>query len=69
MTDFFIAPIVLTAKKDGSIKLALKAQQMNAQIWKNKYHMPNFHQLIDSVAQIITKDVPGKVWFGSHHWS
>ena len=42
-TDFFIAPIVLTAKKDGSIKLALNAKPMNAQIWKNKYQMPNIH--------------------------
>ena len=64
-TDFFIAPIVLTAKKDGSIKLALNAKPMNAQIWKNKYQMPNIHKLIDSVAQIITKDVSGKVWFTS----
>ena len=64
-TDYFIAPIVLTAKKDGSIKLALNAKPMNAQIWKNKYQMPNIHELIDSAAQIITKDVPGKVWFTS----
>ena len=64
-TDYFIAPIVLTAKKDGSIKLALNAKPMNAQIWKNKYQMPNIHELVDSVAQIITKDVPGTVWFTS----
>ena len=64
-TDYFIAPIVLTVKKDGSIKLALNAKPMNAQIWKNKYQMPNFHELIDSAAQLITKDVPGKVWFTS----
>ena len=31
-TGFFIAPIVLTAKKDGSIKLALNAKPMNAHI-------------------------------------
>ena len=64
-TDFFIAPIVLTAKKDGSIKLALNAKPMNAQIWKNKYQMPNIDELIDSAAQIITRNVPGKVWFTS----
>ena len=64
-TDYFIAPIVLIAKKNGSIKLALNAKPMNAQIWKNKYQMPNIHELIDSAAQIITKDVPGKVWFTS----
>ena len=64
-TDYFIAPIVLSAKKDRSIKLALNAKPMNAKIWKNKYQMPNIHELIDSAAQIITKDVPGKVWFTS----
>ena len=31
-TDNFFAPIVLTAKKDGTIKLALNAKPMNAQI-------------------------------------
>ena len=36
---------------------------MNTQIWQNKYQMPNMHKLIDSVAQIITRDTPGKVWF------
>ena len=64
-TDYFIAPIVLTVKKDSSIILALKPKPMNAQIWKNKYQMPNIHKLIDSVAPIITKNVPGKVWFTS----
>ena len=29
--DHFIAPIVLTAKKDGSIKLALNSMPMNSQ--------------------------------------
>ena len=46
-TDHFIAPIVLTLKKDSSKKIALKAKPMNAQIWKNKYQMPNMHELID----------------------
>ena len=60
-TDFFIA-----AHCDkSSFKLALNAKPMNVQIWKNKYQMPNIHELINSVAQTITKDVPGKVWFTS----
>ena len=64
-TDFFIAPLVLTAKKDGSIRRALNAKPMNAQIWKNKNQIPNIHDIINSVAQIITKDLAGKVWFVS----
>ena len=64
-TDHFNNPIVLTAKKDGSIKLAMDAKLLNAQIWKNKYQMPKIHELINSAAQIITSDVPGSVWFTS----
>ena len=60
-----INPIVITAKKDGSIKLAMDAKPLNAQIWKNKFQMPNIRQLIDSAAQIITSDAPGLVWFTS----
>ena len=65
-TDHFFAPIVLTAEKDGSIKLALNAKPMNAQTWKNRYQMPNMHELINSAAQLITKNTPGKMWFTSH---
>ena len=64
-TDHFNNPIVITAKKDGSIKLAMDAKPPNAQIWKNKYQMPKIHELIDSAAQIITSDVPGSVWYTS----
>ena len=34
-TNHFINPIVITSKKDGSIKLAMDAKPLNAQIWKN----------------------------------
>ena len=47
------------------MKLTLKAKAMNAQLWKNKYQMSNMHGLIDSATQIITKKMPGKVWFAS----
>ena len=38
---------------------------MKAQIWKNKYQMPNMHVIIDSAVQIKTKDALGQVWFTS----
>ena len=64
-TDHFVNPIMITAKKNGSIKLAMDARPLNAQIWKNKYQMPNIPELINSADQIITSDVPGSVWFTS----
>ena len=65
--DFFIAPIVITAKKDGSIKLALDAKPINAQIFKNKYQMPVVEELMDSIGQIITDPdhCTEELWFTS----
>ena len=64
-SEHFISPIVITAKKDGSVKLAMDAKPMNDQIHKNHYQMPNLLELLDSAAQIITSDTPGDVWFTS----
>ena len=64
-SEHFISPIVITAKKDGSVKLAMDAKLMNDQIHKNQYQMPNLLKLLDSAAQIITSDKIGDVWFTS----
>ena len=64
-SEHFISPIVITAKKDGSVKLAMNAKSMNDQTHKNQYQMPNLLELLDSAAQIITSDKVGDVWFTS----
>ena len=64
-SEHFISPIVITAKKDGSVKLAIDAKPMNDQIHKNQYQMPNLLELLDSAAQIITSDKIDDVWFTS----
>ena len=48
--DRFISPIVITCKKDKSIKLALDSKFFNKQTYKNKYQMPNIHELVDNFA-------------------
>ena len=53
--DCFMSPIAITRKKDGSIKLALDSKLLIDQIFKNKYQMPNFHELIDNVALQISE--------------
>ena len=62
-SDCFIAPIVITVKKDDSIKLALDAKPINRQLFKNKYQMPNVDELIDGVSQIVTANTNGKPYF------
>ena len=53
----------ITCKKDKSIKLALDSKFINKQIYKNKYQMPNIHELVDNVAAQISNNSAGEVWF------
>ena len=64
-SEHFISPIVFTAKKDSSVKLAMDANPMNDQIHKNQYQMLNLLELLDSAAQLITSDTLGDAWFTS----
>ena len=63
-SDQFCSTSSSPAKKDGTVKLAMDAKPMNAQIYKNKFQMPKA-ELLDSAAQIITSKDPGEVWFTS----
>ena len=62
-SDCFIAHIVITVKKDDSIKLALDAKPINRQLYKNKYQMPNVEELLDGVSQIVTAQAAGTLFF------
>ena len=64
-SDQFVSPVVITAKKDGIVKLALDAKPMNSQIYEKKFQMPNLLELPISAAQIITSKTEGTVWFTS----
>ena len=47
----FISPIVITVKRDKTVKLALDSKILNKSIHKNKYQMPNINNLIDTIQQ------------------
>ena len=52
----FINPIVITVKKDQTVKLALDSEKLNKFIHKNKYQMPNFELLLDNIVQVVKSD-------------
>ena len=56
---------MITRKKDGSIKLALGSKLFDDKIFKNKYQLPNIHELIDNVALQISEKSNGQVWFSN----
>ncbi len=61
--DQFISPIVKTVKKDGSLKIALVSKKLNEWVIKNKFQIPSIDELVDQIAQIITANKHGRVWF------
>ena len=62
----FISPIVITVKKDQSVKLALDSKVLNKAIHKNKHQMPNIDSLIDSISQHINDSNHGdNVYFST----
>ena len=52
-------------QKDGSVKLALESWELNKQVYKNKYQMPNIKELMDTVGQTISQRKPGDVYFST----
>ena len=52
--QFFISPIVITVKKDQSIKIALDSEILNKYIHKNKYQMPNIDSLIQTISPTLS---------------
>ena len=49
----FVSPIVITVKKDQTVKLALDSKKINKFIHKNKHQMPNIDILLDNITQIV----------------
>ena len=58
---YFVSPIVITVKKDGSVKLALESRELNKQVHKNKYRMPKIEEFMDTVGLTISERKPGNV--------
>ena len=57
--------MVITVKKDRSVKVALDSKKLNKAIHKNKYQMQSIDHLVDAVTLYITqrKDSPLTFWF------
>ena len=61
----FISPIVITVKKDQTVKLALDSKKINKFIQKNKNQMPNIDLILDNIAQTIKSDTKEQTLFSS----
>ena len=55
----FIQPIVITEKRDKSVKMSLDARALSNEIVKDKYQMPNLEHLVDMVAEPLDTENKG----------
>ena len=60
--DVFLQHIVITVKKDRSVKIALDAGELNKNVVKDKYPMPNPDNLMDIIAEHAEQGL-GKTFF------
>ena len=51
----FISPVVITVKKDKSVKIPLDLKELNYAIHKNKYQKQSIDHLIDAVADYVSE--------------
>ena len=61
----FISPIVITVKKDQTVKLALDSKKINKYIHKNKYKMANIDLLLDNIEQVVKSDKSNQTLFST----
>ena len=63
--ETFIQPVMITVKKDQSVRIALDAISLNIAKLKNKYQVPNLESLVEKIAGIFNGKREGKVWVTS----
>ena len=59
----FVTPIVITDKKDGSVKLTVESTELNKQVHRRNYQKQNIEELMDTIGQTISEIKPGEIFF------
>ena len=67
--DLFVSTVVITVKKDKSVKITLDSKKLNKAIQKNKYRMQSIDHLVDAVALYITQRENPPGTFGSQKYT
>ena len=60
--DSFVSPVVITVKKDKSVKIALDARKLNDSCIKKRPHMPNMDELLNQISAELSKNDTEPIW-------
>ena len=58
----FVSPVVITVKKDKTVKIALDARKLNESCTKKSPHMPNMEELLNQISTELSKNDRDPLW-------
>ena len=60
--DGFVSPVVITCKKDKSVKIALDAGKLFESCIKKRLHMPNLAELLNQLSAELSRNDTQPIW-------
>ena len=60
--DCFVSPLVITVKKEKTVKIALDARKLNDSCVKKRPHMPNMEELLIKISAKLSKNDYDPIW-------
>ena len=60
--DCFVSPVVITVKKDKTVKIALDARKLNDSCVKKRPHMPNMEELLNQISAELSRNNHDPIW-------
>ena len=65
LKDCFVSPVVITVKKDKTVKIALDARKPNDSSVKKRPHMPNMEELLNQISAELSRKIPDPIWIST----
>ena len=60
--DCFVSHVVITVKKDKTVKIALDSCKLNESCVKKRPHMPNMEELLNQISAELSKNDHDPIW-------
>ena len=60
--DCFVSPVVITVKKNKTVKIALGGRKLNEKCVKKRWHMPNMEELFNQISAELSRNDHDPIW-------
>ena len=60
--DCFVSPVVITVKKEKTVKIALDARKLDESCVKKRPHMPNMEELLNQIYTELSRNDHDPIW-------